>query len=516
MAQLFHGQGGAQMRRTKIVATIGPATWSAERLGELFDAGLDVVRINFSHASHEDARRVIRYTRDASEKIGRPIAVLGDLQGPKIRTGKLEGGGPVVLVAGQECTITTRRKKAKGKRKKQEELESEPVLGTAQRLSTTYAALPSDVQPGDRILLADGTKVLEVIDKSDTEVRCRVIVGGPLAEHQGINLPGVRVSAPSLTEKDLADLDFCLGEGVDYVAISFVRAAGDLVDLRRRIRERGHDVPIIAKIEKPEALEQIGDILKATDVIMVARGDLGVEMPAEQVPMEQKKLIALCNALGKPVITATEMLQSMVSNPRPTRAEASDVANAIFDGTDAVMLSAETSIGKYPVDAVRTMARIAVAVEDASFQQPCRDGGKPEWRPCYDLHVTGAVGARESSVETAAADAAVSAARDLNAAAIVVFTISGSTAMKIAKRRPASPIYAITPSRDTYRRLALVWGVKPVLSAIGTQTDHILLAGEDVLLNSGMLQRGDTVVLVSGAMPVRGATNFVKIRRLGE
>jgi len=319
------------------------------------------------------------------------------------------------------------------------------------------------------------------------------------------------------------------------------------VELRRRIRERGHDTSqgkrekekgkneedisqgerqkekgkkeeawIVAKIEKPEALEQIGDIVQATDVIMVARGDLGVEMPAEQVPLEQKKLIALCNALGKPVITATEMLQSMVSNPRPTRAEASDVANAIFDGTDAVMLSAETSIGKYPVDAVRTMARIAVAVEDASFQQSCRDGGRPEWRPRYDLGVTDAAAVQETSVEAAAADAAVSAARELKAAAIVAFTISGSTAMKIAKRRPASPIYAITPSRDTYRRLALVWGVRPVLSAIGTQTDHILLAGEDVLLKGGMLQRGDTAVLVSGAMPVRGATNFVKIRRLGE
>ncbi|HUU68714.1 MAG TPA: pyruvate kinase [Planctomycetota bacterium] len=487
------------MRRTKIVATIGPATWTPERLDELFDAGLDVVRLNFSHAAHDDARRVIRHTRDASDKLGRSIAVLGDLQGPKIRTGTLAGGGPVQLVPGQECTITT-----------------EQLPGTAQRLSTSYAALPHDVRPGQRILLADGTRVLEVIGTSDTEVRCRVIVGGPLGEHQGINLPGVRICAPALTEKDVADLDFCLGEGVDYVAISFVRKADDIADLRRRIRERGHDTPIVAKIEKPEALEQIGPILNASDVIMVARGDLGVEMPAEQVPLEQKKLIALCNSLGKPVITATEMLQSMVASPRPTRAEASDVANAIFDGTDAVMLSAETSIGKYPVDAVRTMARIAEAVEQASFRQSRRDGGHPEWRPCYDLDVTGTLDAREHSIEAAAADAAVSAARDIAAAAIVVFTISGSTAMKIAKRRPASPIYAITPSRESYRRLALVWGVRPVLSAIGTQTDHILLAGEDVLLKTGALHRGDIAVLVSGAMPVRGATNFVKIRKLGD
>ena len=487
------------MRRTKIVATIGPATWTPQRLDELFDAGLDVVRLNFSHAAHDDARRVIRHTRDASDKLGRSIAVLGDLQGPKIRTGTLAGGGPVQLVPGQECTITT-----------------EHVPGTAQRLSTSYAALPHDVRPGQRILLADGTRVLEVIGTSDTEVRCRVIVGGPLGEHQGINLPGVRICAPALTEKDVADLDFCLGEGVDYVAISFVRKADDIAGLRRRIREREHDTPIVAKIEKPEALEQIGPILNASDVIMVARGDLGVEMPAEQVPLEQKKLIALCNSIGKPVITATEMLQSMVASPRPTRAEASDVANAIFDGTDAVMLSAETSIGKYPVDAVRTMARIAEAVEQASFRQTCREGGQPEWRPCYDLDVTGTLDAREHSIEAAAADAAVSAARDIAAAAIVVFTISGSTAMKIAKRRPASPIYAITPSRESYRRLALVWGVRPVLSAIGTQTDHILLAGEDVLLKTGALHRGDIAVLVSGAMPVRGATNFVKIRKLGD
>jgi len=486
-------------RRTKIVATIGPATWHARRLEQLVRAGVDVVRVNFSHAEYDQSRRLIALVRKLSDKFDRPIGVIGDLQGPKIRTGKLKGGKAVRLVPGDECTITT-----------------EQIEGTAKRLSTTYAALPKDVNPGQQILLADGARALEVLATTDTEVRCRVLVGGKLAEHQGINLPGTKISAPSLTQKDIADLEFCLEEDVDYVALSFVRRAKDILDLRRRIKKHGRQTPIVAKIEKPEALKNINAILQATDAVMVARGDLGVEMAPEAVPLAQKRLIAMSNLLGKPVITATQMLESMIRNPRPTRAEASDVANAIFDGTDAVMLSAETAVGKYPVQAVETMARIARAVERASFSESENGAGpRREWRRHYDLDVTAVTEVGESSVETAAADAAVSAAEDLDAA-IVVFTLSGSTAMKIAKRRPASRIFALTPAVETYNRLSMVWGVTPLRMPVGEQTDAILEAGEDALVKGGNLKKGDMAVIVAGAMPMRGATNLVKIQTVGE
>ncbi|HUS58605.1 MAG TPA: pyruvate kinase [Planctomycetota bacterium] len=486
-----------QQRRTKIVATIGPATWERPRLEEILRAGVDIVRLNFSHANREKFAEIAAAVRDIAPSLGRPVAVLADLQGPKIRTGKLKDGKPVMLVPGAECTITT-----------------DHTDGTAERLGTTYANLPADVRAGQRILLADGTKALEVISSTGTEVRCRVIVGGLLAEHQGINLPGTDVSAPSLTEKDVDDLDFALSLKVDFIALSFVRRPEDVSALRRRIHDRGADVPIIAKIEKPEALEHIEAIVDETDAIMVARGDLGVEMPAEQVPVEQKKLIERCNFAGKPVITATQMLESMVGSPQPTRAEASDVANAIFDGTDAVMLSAETSIGKYPVDAVKMMAKIALAVEQASYDE-CRRDNQGGWQLNYDLVVPGLRRPGESDIGAAVADAAVSAAQRLCASEIAVFTISGATAMKVAKRRPAAIIYALTPTAETYNRLALVWGVHPVQMALCEQTDRMLAQGEELLLQKGMVQKGDVVVIVSGAMPVRGATNLVEIRRLG-
>jgi len=488
-----------QKRRTKIVATIGPATWHPQRLEDLVRAGADVVRINFSHAEYDQFRRVIALVRKLSDKFGRPLGILGDLQGPKIRTGKLKGGKPVRLVPGDECIITTQQ-----------------VEGTAKRLSTTYHALPKDVKSNQRILLADGALAMEALETSEAEVRCRVLVGGRLSEHQGINLPGTTITAPAITEKDAADLEFCLAEGVDYIALSFVRKARDILDLRRRIKKQGADTPIVAKIEKPQALKNIEAILNATDAVMVARGDLGVEMAPETVPLAQKRLIAMSNLLGKPVITATQMLESMTRNPQPTRAEASDVANAIFDGTDAVMLSAETAIGKYPAAAVETMARIARAVEGASFSESARaNGSRTEWQRHYDLDVGEIAGADESSVQMAAADAAVSAARDLGAA-IIVFTLSGLTAMKIAKRRPSSPIYALTPAPQTYRRLSMVWGITPLRTALGEQTDAILAAGERMLLESRCLKKGDMAVIVSGAMPVPGATNFVKIHCIGE
>jgi len=483
-------------RRTKIVATCGPALRQPNALEAVIRAGADVIRLNFSHADYDRFLSVIRNVRELSGRLDRPIGILGDLQGPKIRTGPLKDGGPIVLEPGSECVITTRQ-----------------IEGVPERLSTGYPHLPRDVKPGERILLADGARVLEVIDTTETDVRCRVIVGGELGEYQGINLPGTHISAPAITGKDIADIQFCLEHGVDMLALSFVRRADDILELRRRVSEHGSDAQIIAKIEKPEALERIGAIVDATDAVMVARGDLGVEMPAERVPIAQKRLIALCNYLGKPVITATQMLESMVQNPRPTRAEASDVANAIFDGTDAVMLSAETAVGKYPAEAVATMDRIAREVEAASFDD---QGGvyRGEWRRHHDLDVSELLEPPETSVEAAAADAAVSAARDLNATAIVVFTISGSTARKIARRRPASAILALTPSPETYNRLALVWGVHPVRIELGDQTDAILAAGEKLLVESGRLRQGDMVVLVSGAMPAVGATNFVKIHEI--
>ena len=482
------------MRRTKIVATIGPATWDPPRLEELLRAGLDVVRLNFSHADRDHSRRVILQTRQISAELGRPVAVLCDLQGPRIRTGKLAGATPVQLVPGRECSITT-----------------EQIEGTAERFSTSYAGLPADVRRGEQILLSDGRISLEVQGTTKSDVRCKIVIGGTLAEHQGINLPGTMLNLPSLTEKDVADLAFCLSLKVDFIALSFVRKADDILALRRKIEELGRETPIVAKIEKPEALEHIEAIMEVSDAVMVARGDLGVEMPAQLVPLEQKRLIARCNLAGKPVITATQMLESMVHSPRPTRAEASDVANAIFDGTDAVMLSAETSIGSYPLQAVQMMADIAAAVDEASAS-PCVGGRRPR----YDLEITESADARESDVEAATADAAVQAASDLRAGAIVVFTLSGATAMKIAKRRPASAIYALTPSPDTYSRLALVWGVAALQTPFGKQTDQILAVGEEQLLKSGKLKKGDTIVIVSGAMPVRGATNFLKIRRIGE
>jgi len=481
-------------RRTKIVATTGPAMWQPGALETIIRAGVDVVRLNFSHADYDHFRELVTEIRSIAAGLGRPVAILGDLQGPKIRTGRLKGGGPVMLEEGAECVITTQQ-----------------IEGTAERFSTGYSDLARDVKPGEKILLSDGTRELEVIDKTDTELRCKVIVGGLLNQHQGINLPGTRISAPAITEKDAADLEFCLEQKVDMVALSFVRSADDIIELRRRIAGRCLDMPIIAKIEKPQALEHIAAIMDVTDGIMVARGDLGVEMPAERVPLEQKHLIAMCNHLGKPVITATQMLESMVDNPRPTRAEASDVANAIFDGTDAVMLSAETAIGKHPAEAVATMGRIACAVEEASFSDGYNRG---EWRRHHDLDISRYVAPPETSVEAAIADAANGASCELDADAIVVCTISGSTARKIARRRPAAPILALTPRTETYNRLALVWGVHPLQMEFGEQSDAIIETGKRLLVESGWLKQGDRVVIVSGALPAIGATNLIKIHEI--
>ncbi|MEF3272864.1 MAG: pyruvate kinase [Chloroflexus sp.] len=471
------------MRRTKIVATLGPATSTPERITGLIRAGMNVARLNFSHGTHADHAARIAMVRRAAMELGRHVAILQDLQGPKIRTGPLANGQPVELVAGQRFVITT-----------------EPIIGDANRVSTTYRALPLDVRPRDRILLSDGLIELVVINHTETEVETEVVHGGRLREHQGINLPGVRVSAPAATEKDFVDLAFGLEQGVDYVALSFVRRASDVREVKEFIRRAGKQTPVIAKIERPEALEVLPEILAEADGIMVARGDLGVEMPPEQVPIVQKQIIAAANQAQLPVITATQMLESMIHNPRPTRAEASDVANAIIDGTDAVMLSGETAAGAYPIEAVQMMALIADAVE-ASLSNRGQHPATPRWSI-----------APAQSIPRAIAAAACTIARTLPVRFIAVLTQSGASARLVSHYRPDVPVLAFCPNEETARRTTLYWGVTPIVIEARDRLDELEQQIVRLLRDSGMVRRGDLMVL-SGGHPVYryGPTNFLKI-----
>ena len=473
------------MRRTKIVATIGPASGSPEMIMRLLEAGMDVARLNFSHGTYEEHAQRIATLREAARTLDRPLAILQDLQGPKIRTGPLVDDRPVQLRAGERFDITTHE-----------------IVGTAARVSTTYTALPHDVQSGDRILLSDGLIELRVLETTDDEVRTEVIFGGELREHQGINLPGVNVSAPALTPKDAADLDFGLEQGVDYVALSFVRRAVDIQIIKQRIAAASKATPVIAKIEKPEALDDLAAILEASDAIMVARGDLGVEMPPERVPVVQKQLIEAANAAGVPVITATQMLDSMIRNPRPTRAEASDVANAIIDGTDAVMLSGETAAGQFPVESIQMMARIAEAAEASG-----RHG---------DLHSMAAPpNMQANNVANAISAAACAIVQTLPVRAVVAFTMSGSTARLVAHLRPTVPILAFTPNEIVCRRLNLVWGVTPIMCDYVDRLDDLGVRLGEILLARGFAQPGDTIVMTGGhPIAARGQTNFVKVMQL--
>jgi len=467
--------------RTKIVATLGPASDPPGRLRQLIEAGVDVFRLNFSHGTQGDHALRIARVRRLARRLRANVCILQDLQGPKIRTGRLKGGGPVLFERGHHITITTR-----------------PLIGDAQRVSTSYRGLPGDVRPGDRVLLDDGLLELKVLGKTGHDVRCEVTVGGPLSEHKGINLPGVFVSAPAMTRKDRRDLAFGIKQGVDAVALSFVRRAADVAALRRAIRRQGAAALVVAKIEQPEAVHDLAGILDASDAVMVARGDLGVEMPPEQVPVLQKRIIREARARGKPVIVATQMLESMVRNPRPTRAEASDVANAIFDGADAVMLSAETSVGCYPLEAVEMMTRIARAAETVVVheRETCRQEGAT------------------LSIPAAVADAAVHAAEDVGASAIVVFTISGATARLVAQRRPSCAIHAFSPDPATCRRLALVWGVEAHAAPMAASTDQLVGRATRLLRRAGSVRKGEVLVFVGGATPLPGATNAVKVLRL--
>lgn len=467
-------------RKTKIVATLGPATSSPEMIAQLMNAGVDVFRLNYSHGDRVATQCIINSIRTVSEKVGRHVGVLADLQGPKIRTGIMSNGA-MTLIKGQYVTITT-----------------EDVVGERGVIPTSYASLPNDVRNGSRILLDDGLMELRVVSVERHNVRCHVISGGVLKNHKGINLPGTIVSEPSLTDKDLSDLDSALEAGVDFVALSFVRTAEDVDRLKRIIYSKGKDTPVIAKIEKPEALRNFKKILSSADAIMVARGDLGVEVKAEKVPFYQKKIISACNDVGKPVITATQMLESMVRNPRPTRAETSDVANAIIDGTDAVMLSAETATGDYPFESVKMMSRIA------------RDVEKNHSWIRKDEHRISSPG-----ISLAVAESACQAASTLAAKAIAVFTQTGSTASLISRFRPNIPIRAFTTSREIQRKLSLNWGVFATRIPVMIELDKAIRAVENMLLSSGY-HKGDIIVIIMG-MPIeaRGSTNLMKIHKLG-
>ncbi|WP_298439231.1 pyruvate kinase [Geobacter sp.] len=467
-------------RKTKIIATVGPVSSSPEMLGKLMEAGVDLFRLNFSHGSNDQRRETIAAIRRLSAQRGKECGILADLQGPKIRTGRMKGGA-IQLLKGEGLDITT-----------------DEVLGRPGLISTIYRALPHDVKPGSRILMDDGLIELRVQSVEGNRVHCTVVEGGVLKDLKGINLPGVHVSAPSLSEKDLVDLDFCLAEGVDYIALSFVRTAGDVEELKRLLFERDARIPVVAKIEKPEALRNFREILAAADAVMVARGDLGVEISPEKVPLYQKKIIRACNDAGKPVITATQMLESMISHARPTRAETSDVANAILDGTDAVMLSGETASGQFPLEAVRTMVKVALDVERYAQVE---GGARPR--------------RHNPSIAEAVAEAACHAATTLDARAIAVMTQSGSTAALISKFRPPLPIIAFTQSLETRRRLALYWGVKPYPIGSMTGTDEQIRAVETTLLAAGH-RRGDVVVITMGVpVEARGSTNLMKVHKLG-
>ncbi len=472
--------------RTKIVATLGPASGQPAMVRRLIQAGVDVFRLNFSHGDHETHAGYIRTIRRVAEEFRSPVAILQDLQGPRIRTGALRGGEPVNLEEGAEVTL------------RYGEFE-----GDAEAIAVNYRHLAEDVNAGDRIMLSDGLIELEVREAGAEQVRCRVLVGGSLDEHQGINLPGVRLSISSPTQRDLEDLRFGIAHDVDFVALSFVQTAGDVLRLRSAVKEAAGEkveLPIIPKIEKPEAVENLREILLVSDGVMVARGDLGIEMRTEEVPAVQKRIIRTANRLGRPVITATQMLESMVESPRPTRAEASDVANAILDGTDAVMLSAETSIGRYPVEAVRMMDRIAREIEGHLGE----DGGPPA--PDVE-EIT-------DKTQHALARAACMVARRVGAAGIVPFTITGGTARYVSQRRPGAPILALTPEEKTFRRLALLWGVRPVMLEVFETTDEMIEQGHRRLQELELVSAGDSVVYVAGASTqTPGGADMLKIQQ---
>jgi pyruvate kinase len=466
-------------RRTKIVCTIGPASDSVEMITKLITAGMNVARVNFSHGTHEYHRKVIRRLKEVRKALNKPVAILQDLQGPKIRIGIIKDG-VVELRPGREFILT-----------------ADNVSGDEHRVSVSLKTLPQEVSVGHPILLADGNIELRVDKVVSPDIHCRVVVGGLLSSHKGINLPGSELHVDSITKKDRKDIVVGIEEGVDAIALSFVRSAADITAARRAIKEAGGDVPIIAKIEKHEAVENIDGIVSAAQAIMVARGDLGVEIELERVPLVQKAIIRICNALGKPVITATQMLQRMVDNPRPTRAEAADVANAILDGTDAVMLSEETAAGKYPVEAVMIMDRIARSAESALD-------------PLKFENI-----AAQTSTGDAISRSSYFIAKEIDAAAIITPTWSGSTACRVARFRPKQPIIATTPNESALDFLSLCWGVVPLQIPPSESLDEMIRHSIEAARRAGYVESGQEVI-ITGGMPlhVAGKTNFIKVERI--
>jgi pyruvate kinase len=478
--------GMRMMKKAKIVATLGPASCGPDRLRELILAGMNVARVNMSHGAHESHAETIQTVRAIAAELKRPVAVLLDLCGPKIRTGLLKDHQPIHLREGQQLKITTR-----------------DVIGDESVISTSYTHLPQDVKVGDRILLSDGLIELRVEQVAQTDVICRVSNGGELGENKGINLPGVKLSAPSLTEKDRVDLSFGLQQKVDYVALSFVRSSRDCIGAKTLIEFLGGDAPLIAKIEKREALDDLDNIIEACDGVMVARGDLGVETTVESVPFHQKQIIAKANAAEKIVITATQMLESMTHEPRPTRAEASDVANAILDGTDAVMLSAETAVGNYPVQAVETMARI-ISFTESNCGEPNRSREL--------IH-----GQQKGTEGRAIAEAAIYAANELRAKLIVVFSKSGTMARHLAALRPEQRIIALTPHERAYSALAAVWGIEPHLLDFSGRSSELLERATQTLMHEGVVHQGETIVLMAGRLPEQPSlSSMMKLHRVGD
>ncbi len=472
------------VRRAKIICTIGPACNTESAMRDLLRIGMDIARLNFSHGTHEDHAHNIQRLRRAAQREGRTVCILQDLQGPKIRTGLLDQRKPVLLKTGSIVTITPN-----------------DAPGNATRISTTFPDLAGEVTAGARILLSDGLIELRVRGTRGKDVLCDVINGGMLGEQKGINLPGVALSIPALTEKDRKDLEFGLGHGVDAVALSFVRTASDVTTVKRIIASHGSDVPVIAKLEKPQAIDHLEEILEAADGVMVARGDLGVEVAPEKVPVIQKHVIRRASAWRKPVITATQMLESMIENPRPTRAEASDVANAVFDGTDAVMLSAETASGQYPRESVSIMSRIVVEAESNSA-----DLGQFRRRREH----------RGLSVAETICESIAHAAEDLPMGAIAIFTETGNTARMISKYRPKVPIYAFTHAEPVVRRMNLYWGVHPVRCRQAHSAQEMVTLAEQDLVRCGVLKPKDVLGVVAGTRQASGSTNLMRLHVVTE
>lgn len=469
------------MRRAKIVATLGPATSSYGSIKAIIEAGVDVVRMNLSHGSYEVHEAVYALVRQAAEELNKPVAVLVDLQGPKIRLGKFSDG-PHELHEGDIFKITT-----------------EELLGSREVCSTTYKGLPQDVSPGDPLLIDDGKVSLRVLETDGTVVTTVVEVPGTVSNNKGINLPGVAVNVPALSDKDEADLRWGLALGIDFVALSFVRNGADVLRVREIMDEVDTRCPIIAKIEKPQAVDNLEEIIEEFDALMVARGDLGVELPLEAVPIVQKHAIELCRRMAKPVIVATQVLESMISNPRPTRAEASDCANAVLDGCDAVMLSGETSIGEYPTITVQTMAKIIESTEDHGLERIAPLGTKPR--------------TQGGAITLAAAEVA----DFIDAKYLCIFTESGDSARRMARLRSPIPMIVLTPHKNIQRRMSLTWGVKSFLVEPVTHTDAMFGQVDDLLLGLGLAQAGDKVVVIAGTPPgIAGSTNDLRVHRVGD